>query len=237
MGIAYNTSIATDGLVFNLDAANIRSYVGSGNTSYSLNNNITLALNNGVGFTSTNRGMFSLDGTNDYMSSSDFNIPFTNNGQYTFEAVCKFNTNPNAYQTVFLYGNSNYEGLILGKSRSGYANGALYGGVYWPGNAVISIGSSTGSQIVSMGLVHFTFTLSKPSTVYVAKLYINGVLDNTTTSSVTNYSLSTLNLFTVGGPNFDFVNGNIAVLKVYNRALSDAEVKQNYNALRDRFGI
>jgi hypothetical protein len=88
-----------------------------------------------------------------------------------------------------------------------------------------------------MGLVHFTFTLSKPSTVYVAKLYINGVLDNTTTSSVTNYSLSTLNLFTVGGPNFDFVNGNIAVLKVYNRALSDAEVKQNYNASKKRYGL
>ena len=78
MGLAHSPSIISDGLVFHLDAANIRSYVGSGNTSYSLNNNITLALNNGVGFTSANRGMFSLDGTNDYMSSSDFNIPFTN---------------------------------------------------------------------------------------------------------------------------------------------------------------
>jgi hypothetical protein len=33
------------------------------------------------------------------------------------------------------------------------------------------------------------------------------------------------------------VNGNIAIMRVYNRALSAAEVKQNYNALRDRFGI
>lgn len=238
MGIAYNTSIVTDGLVFHLDAANIRSYVGSGNTSYSLNNNITLALNNGVGFTSTNRGMFVLDGTNDSLSSTNYNIPYVNNSEYTFEAVCRFNTNPNSYQTVFLFGNSNYEALVLGKSRSGFANGGLYGGVYGPGGQnIIAASSITGAQIVSLGLLHYTYTLSKPSSVYVAKLYVNGVLDATNTSAVSSYTLGTINNFSIGGPSTDFVNGNIAMVKVYNRALSAAEVKQNYNALRDRFGI
>jgi hypothetical protein len=238
MGIAYNSSIATDGLVFHLDAANIRSYVGSGNTSYSLNNNITLALNNGVGFTSTGRGMFVLDGANDNLTSTNYNIPYVNNSEYTFEAVCKFNTNPNSYQTVFLYGNSNYEALVLGKSRSGYANGGVYGGVYGPGGqAIIAISTTTGAQIVSMGTIHFTYTLSKPSTVYVAKLYINGVLEATTTSAVSSYTLGALNTFAIGGPSTDYVNGNIAMVRVYNRALSALEVKQNYNALRDRYGI
>ena len=57
MGIAYNTSLVTNGLVFALDPVNARSYSGSGNTAYSLNNNITLSLNNGTGFTSTNNGI------------------------------------------------------------------------------------------------------------------------------------------------------------------------------------
>ena len=79
MGIAYNTSIVSDGLVFALDAANSRSYSGSGNTAYSLVNNINFRLNNWVGFTSANRGMFSFDGTNDNLTSTDLNLPFVPN--------------------------------------------------------------------------------------------------------------------------------------------------------------
>ena len=242
MGIAYNSSIATDGLVFHLDAANVRSYVGSGNTSYSLNNNITLALNNGVGFTSDNRGMFFLDGTNDSLSSTNYNMPFVNNSDYTFEAVCKFNSNPNGYQTVLLYGNLSYQGFVLGKARSGYINyegvgGAIYGGVYGTSNAMIAASTINGDQTVSMGLIHYVYTLSKPASVYVAKLYVNGQLNSTNTTSVTSYTLGSLNTFAIGGPSTDFVNGNIAMVRVYNRALSALEVKQNYNALRDRFGI
>ena len=40
-----------------------------------------------------------------------------------------------------------------------------------------------------------------------------------------------------GGSFSEPVNGNIAMVRVYNRALSALEVKQNYNALRDRYGI
>ena len=237
MGIAYNTSIITDGLVFALDSVNARSYSGSGNTAYSLSNNITLSLNNGTGFTSTNGGMFVLDGTNDNLTSSNLNIPFTNNGEYTFEAVCKFNSNPNSYQTVFLYGNIGYQGFVLGKSRSGYANGGVYGGVYFDSNAIIATSTLTGDQIVALGMIHYAYTLSKPSSVYVAKLYVNGVLDTTTTSAFTSYALNTLNLFAIGGPSGDYVNGNIGSLRVYNKALSDQEIKQNYNAIKKRYGV
>lgn len=238
MGIAYNTSIVSEGLVFALDAANTRSYVGSGNTAYSLCNNITLSLNNGAGITSSNSGMFVLDGTNDNLTSSNYNIPYVNNSEYTFEAVCKFNSNPNSYQTVFLYGNSNYEALVLGKARSGYANGGVYGGVYGPGGQnIIAVSTTTGDQIVALGNIHYTYTLSKPSTVYVAKLYLNGVLEATTTSGAISYTLGTLNTFAIGGPSADYVNGNIGMLKVYNRALSAEEVKQNYNATKKRYGL
>jgi hypothetical protein len=237
MGIAYNTSLVTNGLVFALDPVNARSYSGSGNTAYSLNNNITLSLNNGTGFTSTNNGMFVFDGTNDNITSSNLNIPFTNNGEYTFEGVCKFNANPNSYQTVFLYGNAGYQGFVLGKSRSGYANGGVYGGVYFDSSAIIAISTLTGDQIVSLGMIHYAYTLSKPSSVYVAKLYVNGVLDTTTTSAFSSYTLNNLNLFVIGGPTGDYVNGNIASLRVYNRALSDQEIKQNFNSTRKRYGI
>ena len=34
-----------------------------------------------------------------------------------------------------------------------------------------------------------------------------------------------------------FYNGNISNLKLYSRALTDAEIDQNYNALKSRFGL
>jgi hypothetical protein len=34
-----------------------------------------------------------------------------------------------------------------------------------------------------------------------------------------------------------YYNGNIGTVKVYNRALSAAEVAQNYNAQKSRFGL
>jgi hypothetical protein len=34
-----------------------------------------------------------------------------------------------------------------------------------------------------------------------------------------------------------FFGGSLAVAKLYNRALTDAEVLQNYNALKGRFGL
>ena len=70
MGIAYNTSIVTDGLVFALDAANSRSYSGSGNTANSLTSTFLATLTNGVGFGTTVTNYFIFDGVDD-------NIPFT----------------------------------------------------------------------------------------------------------------------------------------------------------------
>ena len=70
MGIAYNTSIVSDGLVFALDAANLRSYSGSGLTAFSLTSNFLATLTNGVGFGTTGTNYFIFDGVDD-------NIPFT----------------------------------------------------------------------------------------------------------------------------------------------------------------
>ena len=242
MGTGYNPRIATDGLVFALDAGNPRCYAGTGLTASSLNNNISLSLNNGIGYSSINSGVFVLDGTNDNLTSTNYNMPFVNNSEYTFESICKFNTNPNSYQTVLLYGNLNYEGFVLGKARSGYVNyegvaGAVYGGIYGPGVAIIAASTINGDQTVSMGMIHFVYTISKPSTVYVAKLYINGQLNSTNTTGASSYAFGSLNTFAIGGPSGDYVNGNIAMVRVYNRALSDQEIRQNYNATKGRYGL
>jgi hypothetical protein len=78
MALSHSPSIATSGLVFHLDAANRRSYSGSGITANGLVGGIGGTLVNGVGFTSSNNGSFTFDGTNDYIAASGTNFPLSN---------------------------------------------------------------------------------------------------------------------------------------------------------------
>ena len=67
-------------------------------------------------------------------------------------------------------------------------------------------------------------------------IYINGVQDSTFASGVNGNGGSNWSIGArpTGARNFQ---GNIAVSQIYNRALTAAEVQQNFNALRGRYGI
>jgi hypothetical protein len=73
------------------------------------------------------------------------------------------------------------------------------------------------------------------------RLYVNGVQ---VAADALNYTLPTnangCSIGVYGGFNGSrgyYYNGDIAIVKVYNRALSAAEVQQNFNSLRSRFGL
>jgi hypothetical protein len=71
-------------------------------------------------------------------------------------------------------------------------------------------------------------------------LYMDGSL-NKTGSVVVTTALDDINSICVGAYAADDTNyhmdGDIAAVQIYDRALSAAEVKQNFNAERNRFGI
>lgn len=72
-------------------------------------------------------------------------------------------------------------------------------------------------------------------------VYINGnqVGSNTLTGTITT-NANGCSIGAYGGFNGSrgyYYNGDIGVVKVYNRALTAAEVSQNYNALRGRYGL
>ena len=73
----------------------------------------------------------------------------------------------------------------------------------------------------------------------LSKIYINGVLNNTTDfGSISPISPTSTDLSI--GDNFGWnrtFNGTIYSTKLYNRALSAAEVLQNFNATKTRFGL
>ena len=67
MGIAYNTSMVRDGLVGHYDAANVKSYPGTGTVWSDISGHSnTVNLINGVGYSDSNRGVLTFDGVNSY---------------------------------------------------------------------------------------------------------------------------------------------------------------------------
>ena len=102
MGIAYNTSIVTSGLVFSLDAGNARCYSGSGTSAFGLISGIGGTLINGVGYTSSSNGSFIFDGTNDYINvGNNSALGITNN--LTIITYFKYTSFDKQWQSIVVY--------------------------------------------------------------------------------------------------------------------------------------
>ena len=74
----------------------------------------------------------------------------------------------------------------------------------------------------------------------IVNTYVNGNIQNSNISSPNGY------VTTFGDPNLGrgfvlagnrYFSGKISNTKIYNRALSAAEISQNFNALRGRYGL
>ena len=87
MALQHSPSIVTSGLVLCLDPANLRSYTGSGTTWYDASGNgKNGTLTNSPMYSSSNGGIFVLDGVNDYVvlpSQNDAQAPLTGFGSFT----------------------------------------------------------------------------------------------------------------------------------------------------------
>ena len=68
------------------------------------------------------------------------------------------------------------------------------------------------------------------------KIYVDGVLESTTTRSGT-ITPSILRAGSNSAGNSEFFNGSIPLVKLYNKALTATEIKQNFNAYKNRFNI
>jgi hypothetical protein len=96
--------------------------------------------------------------------------------------------------------------------------------------AVPSIASSANMVINQWYQVSFTTTGSGST------LYLNGVNVGTSVHSPSGWG-STYYLGTIIIATGEYLKGNIANTQIYNRALTAAEIQQNFNANRGRFGI
>jgi hypothetical protein len=233
MAFNYSPKIVTDGLVLYLDAANTRSYPGSGTTWSDLSrggNNGTLT--NGPTFNSGNGGSIVFDGSNDYVATnlgtlrsltgtrSTLNIWFRTINSSARQVLLADWDSSGAQETARLeVSGFNISSNRVGGTINGVSNST-------PVQSTTSIQNNTWYWV--------TILYNGTNT----QLYLNGQLEQSLVTTERG-SDSTGNVVIGRAGNFNafYWNGNIAQIQIYNRALSATEILQNYNATKTRFGL
>jgi len=227
MAFSYSPKIVTDGLVFAVDAANEKSYPGSGTTWTDLAGSNNGTLTNGPTFGSGNGGSIVFDGANDIMSTSITIKAASSTELQTFCSWLK-GTDPD---NSFFGSSANSAGkfhLILNFQSDGQLRFAQsrYGG----GNPL-----TDESNIVTVNAnTDWNYACVVKTAQYTYDVYFNNEL-------IIEDALKEATLdadFALG----QWWNGRvkpsqISNVSIYNRALTPTEITQNYNALKSRFGL
>lgn len=223
MATNYNPQIVTDGLVLYLDAGNRRSYSGTGTTwtDLSQNNNNGTLVNSPTFFTG-NLGSLILNGTNQYISTTAIIQAATNSNLQTFSAWLNSSS-----------------GSLFGSDAS--SNGQFHLLIYLSSTNNLNFYESYYGGVSGETIDTVSVVLKSANNVVVVKtapekydVYLNGekVLNQVTKKASLNSNFNAGRFYATS-----FFGSNISNYSIYNRALSESEIKQNFNALCGRYGI
>jgi hypothetical protein len=175
-------------------------------------------------------GKIIFDGTDDYIDlpASSWNILTT----HTLEGVFKSNGSPGSGYHVLFQKEGGYSGGSVYGLRCNPEGGLFYSMIYYDNQAAngFTLGSST--TLTNGQWYHVVSTFDSS---YNWKLYINGVLENQTT--LTNVPYQNSSAITIGQGDGRKMNGELDVMRIYNRALTEQEVKSNFNTIRGRYSL
>lgn len=217
------TNIIKRGLVLHLDVGATNSYPGSGVYWYDLSGNVyNGTLNNGPTYSSTNNGYLSFNGSNQNVTLPAASIP--SGSQISF---CVWNYGITAQQSSVIEcrdvngartinvhlpwsdGNIYFD---CGGDRLYQAAGSTYlGWNYW----CFTKNASTGNMVIY-----------RNGTSWASSVGNVGTINTTTAARLCSYAIDTT-----------YHNGYLGNVQIYNRTLSSAEVSQNYNIQKGRFGL
>jgi len=233
-------SIVTDGLILHIDSGFTPSYPTTGTTWYDVTSSGTNGtLTNGPSFSSTNGGSILFDGVDDYVQ-----IPFgTNYSSFTINFFFKL-TGTKTYSYAFSTGGgSSIETFQIEFNDPDAGNTARTLWCWWKNTSGFDGGLYIGGSGTSGDWNDNTWRmLTFTHTGSTNNLFING--SQATFSTAGDQTIpffgGTGFLISIGRrqqSNTLFYQGNISIVSVYNRVLSAAEVLQNYNAQKGRFGL
>ena len=228
----YTTRIVTDSLRLYFDPTDARSNPGSGTTVYDLSGNgYNGTLNNGAFFSNFQDGCIVTDGINDSVTTAAASLgSATSNYSYGGWYRCTD------------FSNAKY---ILTRGRDNFGSGwslFVYVGTdripaasfVYTLPSVVAAGCSGSIPIKLNTWFHIMGVWVNGSGI---SLYINGQFQNSLATTGTSLRSSTTGWCMGTVSNSGFSSGNSGIMYVYNRALTPAEIYQNFNAHRKKYGL
>lgn len=219
--------IITDGLLVHLDAGNVNSYPGTGTTWTDLQGNDNGTLVNGLTYSSNNRGALETNGSNDYVLISSVAGSGTATQSFTYEVWVKpldDDGNILSMSSVNPQGSWNMPPIsaVSGSFRA----------KVWQNNQLVADNTFTQGNWYQVVLV-WDYESNAQG------LYVNGALNDsqggiTSLSSGVNNNIF-LGQANPGADNAGHFAGEYGIVRLYNKALTPAEVQANYEANSERY--
>ena len=231
--VAYYGGIVKDGLVLDLDAAKRDSYPTTGTVWSDISGNQNNGtLTNGPTFSSANYGSIVFDGVNDYANCGTSTS--LNPSNITFSAWVK---------RTAAWGSGAC--LFWAKNAADYTSNGfyieLYTNVTFSTNVITngaatnyfkdSVNSNTSFPLNTWTYFSFTLNGSTPA------MYFNGNPSSLTILGTNAITSTSATKYILWNSYTYYTAANIAQVTMYNRALTAAEVLQNYNATKGRYGL
>ena len=222
MSFYHGPTIVTNGLTLSLDAADRNSYPGTGTSWLDMSGNgYTATLTNAPTYSTNNGGNIVFDGTNDHATT-------TVQRRATMSLECFFKANvQTGYNHLFGSLGSGVDEVRIAKERFGATTWVIFFG---PSGYTDS--ASSGYNAWDANWHHMCFSCNNGT----GSLYIDGVLRFGPHVFGATSRTDVITIGATGAKDTTF-NGSMANVKFYNIALSAAEVLQNYNSQKSRFGL
>lgn len=180
---------------------------------------------------------FEFDGVNDYITVADPSYPAAWTDNFTYEVWHRIPSGADWHDTVTFGANSGTP--IMGRGSYGGSHGLLR-----RDTNLLTFFIRTDTS-----LYYADYTATTDTWYHLVgtwdgtnnRLYVNGVLEDTATPTVTGTpGQTTIKIggnMAFGGNNGGYAEGEIPIARMYNRALSAGEALQNFNATKGRFGL
>jgi hypothetical protein len=219
----YQAPIVTDGLVLAVDAGNLVSYESGSTTTYPYNWFCKWDFNNGVKYNSNNGGHWEFDGVDDYITWGDnFDLVSSNISGFVWGKVNTLDDYTPWIDKLSGGGNYRFHSDVIGR---------LVLGIRDSNNAYQQTITTSVLSIDTWYNIGFTFNNSTRE----GKIYLNGRLIHSNTFTIDRGDTTTPLQTGYQSNNGGTLNGALATLSLYNKALTASEVLQNYNAQKSRF--
>jgi hypothetical protein len=233
MSLGHGAGIVRSGLILYLDPASKKSYSGSGTAYVDLSRtNIDSTLTGGVTYSTGNSGMLQFDGTTGYVdcgTASQIGTALTGLTvsvwiYSTSQSVRCIAENGTAFNTNTFY---------MFQENSSYFTFEVYGTT----SSYDVVYADYVYQLNTWYNLVGTWQSGSRTELYTNGVLTSGVRTGGTTQTTLRNGNANLNIGNRPGNTTFRFSGNMGSTAFYNRALSAAEIAQNFNATRGRYGI